>query len=69
LNIGASQAGAINFGHPSDVYGGAVSTALQIKNIPTVAGDDIKDGCDVVEGCIEIRAGNELLDPVFLQHL
>jgi hypothetical protein len=42
LNIGASQAGAINFGHPSDVYGGAVSTALQIKNIPTGDGDDIK---------------------------
>jgi hypothetical protein len=42
LNIGASQAGAINFSHPSDVYGGAVSTALQIKNIPTGAGDDIK---------------------------
>ena len=33
---------AINFAHPSDVYGGAVSTALQIKNIPTGAGDDIK---------------------------
>ena len=42
LIIGASQAGATNFGHPSDVYGGAVSTALQIKNIPTGAGDDIK---------------------------
>jgi len=38
----ASQAGAVNFGHPSDVYGGAVSAALQIKNIPTGAGDDIK---------------------------
>jgi Porin subfamily len=32
----------VNFGHPSDVYGGAVSAALQIKNIPTGAGDDIK---------------------------
>jgi hypothetical protein len=42
LIIGASQAGAINFGHPSDVYGGAVMAALQIKNIPTGAGDDIK---------------------------
>jgi hypothetical protein len=39
---GVSQAGAVNFGHPSDVYGGAVSAALQIKNIPTGAGDDIK---------------------------
>jgi Porin subfamily len=39
---GINQAGAMNFGHPSDVYGGAVMAALQIKNIPTGAGDDIK---------------------------
>jgi hypothetical protein len=39
---GAAQTGAVNFGHPSDAYGGAVSAALQIKNIPTGAGDDIK---------------------------
>jgi hypothetical protein len=39
---GINQAGAVNFGHPSDKYGGAVSAALQIKNIPTGAGDDIK---------------------------
>jgi hypothetical protein len=40
--IGASQAGAVNFGHPDDKYGGAVMAALQIKNLPTGAGDDIK---------------------------
>jgi hypothetical protein len=39
---GFNQAGAVNFGHPSDVFGGAVMAALQIKNIPTGAGDDIK---------------------------
>ena len=39
---GLSQAGTINFGHPDDKYGGAVMAALQIKNIPTGAGDDIK---------------------------
>jgi len=39
---GFSQTGAVNFGHPSDVFGGAVMAALQIKNIPTGAGDDIK---------------------------
>jgi hypothetical protein len=39
---GVNQSGAVNFGHPSDVYGGAVMAALQIKNIPTGAGDDIK---------------------------
>jgi hypothetical protein len=41
-NVGASQAGAVNFGHPDDKYGGAVAAALQIKNIPTGSGDDIK---------------------------
>src|SRR5207302_4812767 len=39
---GAAQTGAVNFGHPDDKYGGAVMAALQIKNIPTGAGDDIK---------------------------
>ncbi len=29
-------------GHPEDKWGGAVTAALQIKNIPTGAGDDIK---------------------------
>jgi hypothetical protein len=41
-NNGQNQAGAVNFGHPDDKYGGAVSAALQIKNLPTGAGDDIK---------------------------
>jgi hypothetical protein len=39
---GVSQAGFVNFGHPDDKYGGAVQVALQIKNLPTGAGDDIK---------------------------
>jgi Porin subfamily len=39
---GVSQANGIDFGHPSDKWGGAASVALQIKNIPTGAGDDIK---------------------------
>jgi hypothetical protein len=29
-------------GHPDDKWGGSVMAALQIKNIPTGAGDDIK---------------------------
>jgi hypothetical protein len=41
-DVGASQAGAVNFGHPDDKYGGAVQAALQIKNIPTGSDDDIK---------------------------
>jgi Porin subfamily len=39
---GFSQTGFINFGHPSDKFGGAVQASLQIKNLPTGAGDDIK---------------------------
>src|SRR5207244_5448720 len=29
-------------GHPDDKWGGAVNVALQIKNLPTGAGDDFK---------------------------
>ena len=29
-------------GHPDDKWGGSVMAALQIKNLPTGAGDDIK---------------------------
>jgi len=32
----------INSGHPNDAFGGAVMVALQLKNLPTGAGDDIK---------------------------
>ena len=39
---GFNQAGFINFGHPDDAFGGAVEASLQIKNIPTGPGDDIK---------------------------
>jgi hypothetical protein len=41
-NTGFSQGGFVNAGHPSDKFGGAVQASLQIKNIPTGAGDDIK---------------------------
>lgn len=42
FNGAVSQAGAITGGHPDDKYGGAVSAALNIKNLPTGAGDDLK---------------------------
>jgi hypothetical protein len=35
-------AGALLSGHPDSKVGGSVMAALQIKNIPTGAGDDIK---------------------------
>ena len=37
-------------GHPEDKWGGAVMAALQIKNIPTGAGDDIKIERIVLQG-------------------
>src|SRR5712691_3760089 len=54
LNTVAAPAGAVGLpgaapttlseisGHPDDKWGGSVMAALQIKNIPTGAGDDIK---------------------------
>jgi Porin subfamily len=60
---GVSQAGAINFGHPSDKWGGAVQASLQIKNIPTGAGDDIKlDGSWSV-GASKYVLGTSAADP------
>jgi hypothetical protein len=39
---GNNLTGTETFGHPDSKFGGAVSAALQIKNIPTGAGDDVK---------------------------
>jgi porin-like protein len=39
---GNNLTGTEQFGHPDSKFGGAVSAALQIKNIPTGAGDDVK---------------------------
>jgi Porin subfamily len=56
VSPGVSQVGAVNFGHPDDKYGGAVNVALNIKNIPTGAGDDIK-----VEGSWSLGASKYVL--------
>jgi hypothetical protein len=42
FNAGSIQTGAQDSGHPDGKFGGAVSAALQIKNIPTGPGDDVK---------------------------
>src|SRR6201747_1071715 len=39
---GNNLIGTEYFGHPDSKWGGAVSASLQLKNIPTGAGDDIK---------------------------
>ena len=47
---GAPVAGSELSGHPDDKWGGAVSAALQIKNLPTGAGDDIKIDATYAKG-------------------
>ncbi len=39
---GSPNTNAMDSGHPDGKFGGAVSAALQIKNLPTGPGDDIK---------------------------
>jgi hypothetical protein len=60
---GFNQTGAVNFGHPSDVFGGAVMAALQIKNIPTGAGDDIKVEGSWSKGASKYVLGTSSPDP------
>jgi hypothetical protein len=60
---GFSQTGFTNFGHPSDVYGGAVMAALQIKNIPTGPGDDIKLDASWATGASHYTLGTSAADP------
>ena len=63
FNGGVSQTGAVNFGHPDDKYGGAVMAALQIKNIPTGAGDDIKMSGSWSLGASHYVLGTSAADP------
>jgi hypothetical protein len=56
FNNGVSQANVIDFGHPSDTFGGAANVALDLKNIPTGAGDDIK-----VEGSWSLGASKYVI--------
>jgi hypothetical protein len=64
---GAGQAGAVNFGHPDDKYGGAVMAALQIKNIPTGTGDDIKMSGSWSLGASKYVLGTSGADPSAFQ--
>ncbi len=60
---GAPQTGFVNFGHPSDKWGGAVEASLQIKNIPTGAGDDIKMDASWSLGASKYVLGTSGADP------
>jgi hypothetical protein len=61
--IGATQTGSVNFGHPSDAFGGAVMASLQVKNIPTGAGDDIKMSGSWSAGASKYVLGTSGADP------
>jgi hypothetical protein len=63
VGAGITQAGAVNFGHPDDKYGGAVMAALQIKNIPFGAGDDIKMSGSWSLGASHYVLGTSAPDP------
>jgi Porin subfamily len=56
LVTGMNQTGVATLGHPDSKWGGAVSAALQIKNIPTGAGDDVK-----IEGTYGVGATKYVL--------
>jgi hypothetical protein len=42
LVLGTNQTDFMGLGHPDSKAGGAVNVALQVKNLPTGAGDDVK---------------------------
>jgi hypothetical protein len=57
LVTGNNLTGIEVFGHPDSKWGGAVSAALQIKNIPTGAGDDVKIEGSAGEGATKYILG------------
>jgi Porin subfamily len=57
FNSFAVQTNAMDSGHPSGKVGGALSAALQIKNLPTGAGDDVKFEGTWAEGASKYTIG------------
>jgi hypothetical protein len=62
----ASTAASALSGHPSTKYGGSVMAALQIKNIPTGAGDDIKFDASYAKGDTKNVISTSSVSPNFL---
>jgi hypothetical protein len=52
-------------GHPEDKWGGAVMAALQIKNLPTGAGDDIKIDATYAKGDTKTVISTSSASPSF----
>jgi len=63
LVTGNNLTGIEVFGHPDSKWGGAVSAALQIKNIPTGAGDDVKIEGSAGEGATKYIIGTAFALP------
>ena len=53
-------------GHPEDKWGGAVTAALQIKNLPTGAGDDIKIDATYSHGATKAVVSTSGASPSFV---
>ena len=62
---GPTAASALS-GHPSTKYGGSVMAALQIKNLPTGAGDDIKFDASYAVGDTKNVISTSAASPNFL---
>jgi hypothetical protein len=77
LNTTAAPAGSVGLaaaapialsetsGHPNTKWGGSVMAALQIKNIPTGAGDDIKIDATYAKGDTKNVISTSAASPVF----
>jgi hypothetical protein len=63
--VAATTASALS-GHPDTKYGGSVMAALQIKNIPTGAGDDIKFDVSWAKGDTKNVISTAASSPSFL---
>jgi Porin subfamily len=55
--VGQSNAGLQWTGHPDSKWGGAVQASLQIKNLPTGAGDDFKVDASYGDGATKYVLG------------
>jgi hypothetical protein len=67
-NIGAANTpstASILSGHPDSKFGGAVMGALQIKNLPTGTGDDVKFDVSYAKGATKYVIGTASTSPNF----
>jgi hypothetical protein len=65
LTLGAANSFSEISGHPETKWGGSVMAALQIKNLPTGAGDDIKFDASWAKGDIKNIIGTSAGVPAF----